>query len=303
MLNDAVDTYLAVRRAAGFKLKDDSFYLHHFAHFATAQGDTHVATESAIGWARQARTESQRATRLNIVIRFARFSHAADSRHDVPPQDVFCFRRHRPISYIYTDAEVRALMDATAQLGPAGPFRPLMYRTLIGLLASTGLRISEALDLCFKDVLADGLLIRETKFGKSRIVPLHSTTQAALEEYLGERGKLATTDDHIFVSRWRRRICRQAVYDTFKQLLTLAGLPRQPGLPRPRIIDFRHSFASNSLVAGPDRRDQVGSHTLALMTYLGHASPASTFWYLESSPALMDHIVHACEHFVEENTP
>ncbi len=216
MLKDDVDTYLAVRRAAGFKLKDDSFYLYHFARFATAQGDIHVITQSAIAWARQARTESQRATRLNIVIRFARFIHAADSRHDVPPQGVFCFRRHRPIPYIYTDAEVQALMNATAQIGPAGSFRPLMYRTLIGLLASTGLRISEALDLCFKDVMIDGLLIRETKFGKSRIVPLHSTTQAALEDYLAERGKLATADDHVFISQWRRQICRQAVYDTFK---------------------------------------------------------------------------------------
>lgn len=303
MLKDAVDTYLAVRRAAGFKLQDDALYLYGFARFATAQGDTHVTSQTAIAWAGHTHSESQRATRLKAVIRFARFSYAADSCHEIPPQGVFCFRRHRPIPYIYTESEIQALMDATAQLGPAGSFRPLTYRTLIGLLASTGLRISETLNLCFKDVLADGLLIRETKFGKSRIVPLHPSTQLALEDYLAERGKLATIDDHVFISMWRRRMCRQAVFNTFKELLKIAGLPRQPGLPRPRLIDFRHSFASNALIAGPDRRDQVGRHTLALMTYLGHASPSSTFWYLESSPSLMDHIVHACEHFVEENTP
>ncbi|MCD2448901.1 tyrosine-type recombinase/integrase [Methylicorpusculum oleiharenae] len=303
MLKDAIDTYLAVRRAAGFKLTDDAFYLFHFARFATAQGDTHVKSQTAIAWAGQARTESQRAIRLKAVIRFARFSYAADNRHEIPPQGVFCFQRHRPIPYLYTEAEIQALMGAAARLEPADSFRPLMYRTLIGLLASTGLRISEALGLCFKDIMADGLLIRKTKFGKSRIVPLHPTTHLALEEYLVERAKLATTDDHLFISKWRRGMCRQTVYATFKELLKMAGLPRQSGLPRPRLIDFRHSFASNALVDGPDRRDQVGRHTLALMTYLGHASPNSTFWYLESSPLLMDHIVRACEHFVEENTP
>jgi len=301
MLKDVVDTYLAVRRAAGYKLKDDAYWLYSFARFATTRGDTHVISQTAIAWAEQTCSESQRSTRLKAVIRFARFSHAADNRHDIPSQGVFCAQHHRPIPYLYTEGEIRALMDAAARLEPAGSFPPLMYRTLIGLLASTGLRISEALGLCFKDITADGLLIRETKFGKTRIVPIHPTTHSALEEYLVVRGKLATTDDHVFISTRRRRMSRQAVYGTFKRLLKAAGLPRQAGLPPPRLIDFRHSFASNALVAGPDRRDQVGRHSLALMTYLGHASPRSTFWYLESSPALMDHIVRACEHFVEEN--
>lgn len=302
MLKNAVDTYLAVRRAAGFKLEDDAFYLYHFARFASAHGDTHVASQTAIAWAGQARSESQRATRLKIVIRFARFSRAADHNHEIPPDGVFCFQRRRPTPYLYTEAEIQALMAATAQLSPAGSFRPLMYRTLIGLLASTGLRISEALGLRFKDIMADGLLIHQTKFGKSRIVPLHPTTRVALDEYLVERGKLVAFDDHLFISMRRRRMCREAIYRTFRELLAAAGLPRQPDRPRPRLIDFRHSFASNALVAGPDRRNHVGRHTLALMTYLGHASPRSTFWYLESSPALMDDIVRVCEQFIEENT-
>lgn len=302
MLKNAVDTYLGVRRAAGFKLKDDAFYLHHFVRFATVCGDTHVTSQTAIAWAGQASSESQRATRLKVIIRFALFSRAADDKHEVPPAGVFCFQRQRPIPYLYTEAEIQALMAATARLGPAGSFRPLMYHTLIGLLAATGLRISEALGLRFKDIMADGLLIHQTKFYKSRIVPLHPTTRIALDEYLVERGKLAAVDDHLFISKWRRRMCRQAVYHTFKELLRAAGLPRQSEQPRPRLIDFRHSFASNALVAGPDRRDHVGRHMLALMTYLGHASPRSTFWYLESSPALMDDIVRVCEQFIEENT-
>lgn len=303
MLRNAVDTYLAVRRAAGFKIEDGAIYLNDFVRFASAQGDTHVASPTAITWAAQARSEAQRATRLKAVIRFARFSHAADHDHEIPPDGVFCSQRRRPPPYLYSEAEIQALMAATTRLGPVGSFRPLMYRTLIGLLASTGLRISEALGLRYKDVRADGLLIDQTKFRKSRIVAIHPTTRAALDEYLVARGKLVSVDDHLFISTWRRRMCRRSVYPTFKELLKAAGLPRQSGQPRPRLIDFRHTYASNALVAGPDRRDHVGRHMLALMTYLGHASPRSTYWYLESSPELMDDIVQVCEKFIEENTP
>jgi integrase len=302
MLINAVDTYLGVCHAAGFKFKDDAFYLYDFARFATTQGDTHVTSQTAITWAGQARLESQRATRLKAIIRFARFSYAADNCHEVPPQGVFCFQRHRPTPYLYSEPEILALMDAAARLGPAGSFRPLMYRTLIGLLATTGMRISEALGLQFKDILTDGLLIRETKFCKNRIVPLHSTARLALERYIDERSKLATINDYLFVSTRHRKMCRQSVYGTFKKLLIASGLPRQFGQPRPRLIDFRHTFASNALLASPEGRDHIGQHMLALMTYLGHAHPSSTFWYFESSPPLMADIVKACEHFIEENT-
>jgi len=303
MLKDAVDTYLAVRRAGGFKLQDDELYLNSFARFAMDQGDTHVVTQTAIAWARQARSEPQRDTRLKIVIRFARFSRATDSRHELPPQGVFNPQRQRPIPYLYSDEEVQALMTHAAQLGPAGSLRPHMYRTLIGLLAATGLRISEALGLCFQDVTSDGLVIRETKFRKSRLVPLHPTTRTALEDYLVKRTQLATDDDHLFVSLRRRPLSRRTIYPTFRRLLTATGLPRTPGRPQPRLIDFRHTFASKVLLTSPDNRDHIGRHMLALTTYLGHAHVSSTFWYLESSPQLMGDIAQACERFIEENTP
>jgi integrase len=303
MINDAVKAYLAIRRAAGYKLQDDAVYLGSFAQFATERGDTHVVSHSAIAWAKATRSESQRATRLRAVIRLARFSHAADPRHEIPPEGVFCVHRRRPIPYLYTDAETKALMAATCELGPEGSFRPLMYRTLIGLLAATGLRISEALALRAGDLTNDGLLIRHSKFGKSRLVVLHETTRLALQAYHCERAKLAAFDDYLFVSTRKRRMRRQTVYPTFLRLLQAAGLPREGRQRRPRLMDFRHSFASTVLAAGPDRRDRVGRHTLALTTYLGHASPASTFWYLQSSPALMDDIVAVCERFLEEKIP
>jgi integrase len=243
MLKEAVDTYLAVRRATGFKLQDDAWYLSSFARFASAQGETHVVAQTAITWAGLARSESQRAARLKAVIRFARFSRAADDRHELPPQGVFRPQRHRPIPYLFSPEEIQALMAHAAQLGPAGSLRPQMYSTLIGLLAATGLRISEALGLCFQDMTPDGLVIRETKFRKSRLVPLHPTTRAALEAYLVKRTQLATEDEHVFVSLRRRPLSRTTVYPTFTRLLAAAGVPRTSGHSKPRLIDFRHNPA------------------------------------------------------------
>ena len=300
MLKETVDTYLAVRRAGGFKLVDDEIYLNSFARFATEQGETHIRTQTAINWAGQASSEPQRAVRLKAVIRLARFSHTVDSHHEIPPQDVFCTRRERPTPYLFSADEIQALMAQAGQLGPKGSLRPQVYQTLIGLLAATGLRISEALSLRFQDLTIDGLIIRETKFHKSRQVPLHATTRTALDSYLTKRRQLATVDDHLFISRRCRPLQRRTVHTTFRQLIDAAGLPRQSGQPRPRLIDFRHSFASNALLECPDNRDHISRHTLALMTYLGHAHPSNTFWYLEQSPQLMSDIAQACERLTEE---
>jgi len=302
MLSDAVETYLTIRRAAGFQLHDDARYLTDFARFATARGETHVVAQTAIAWAAQAPSEPQRAIRLNAVGRFAHFSHAADSQHELPPQGIFAARRLRPTPYLFRNEEVQALMHHALQLRPIDSLRPHTYWTLIGLLAVTGLRISEALGLRFPDVTADGLVIRETKFRKNRLVPLHPTTHAALERYLVRRTQLAVADDHLFVSLRGRRLHRTGVSHTFVALLAAAGLARPPGRARPRLIDFRHTFASTALLTSPDSREQIGSHTLALMTYLGHAHVSSTFWYLERSPQLMDDIAQTCERFVEEAT-
>lgn len=223
-----------------------------------------------------------------MVIRFARFAHAADVRHEVPPQGVFCNQRHRPTPYLYTEEDIRALIAQASRIGPARTLRGQTYSTLIGLLAATGLRVSEALGLRFQDVTADGLVIREAKFHKNRLVPIHPTTLAALEQYLRERRRIIVDDDHLFLTTRLRPLSVDAVYPIFHRLLALCGLPRQAGQQRPRLIDFRHSFASSALLACPHARDHVESHMLALMNYLGHALPSSTYWYLESSPQLME---------------
>jgi integrase len=302
MLSQTVDRYLAVRRSLGFKLTNVEIYLNSFAQFAAARGDTHITVRSAIDWASQSKSESQRATRLNTVVRLAQFSQAEDTRHEVPPDNVFCRHRNRPRPYIYTQQEIQALMTEALKLNPVNSLRPHLYNTLIGLLAATGLRISEALSLRFDCITKEGLVIRETKFHKTRLLPLHETTRGALERYVMVRKKIDFADDHLFVSRKRRRLSKSAVYTTFHQLLIAAGISNKPGQPRPRLIDFRHTFATTSLADCPNSRDHVGSHLLALQTYMGHAHVGCTYWYLENTPHLMRDIAQACSLFVEENT-
>ena len=299
MLSNAVNTYLSVRRALGFKLKTVEGYLRSYADFATARGDIRVVSNTAIEWAGLATLQNQRANRLNVLIRFARFARAEDSCHEIPPANIFCGRRYRRTPYIFTDEEVQRLMLHAARLGPPGTLRPHTYSTLFGLLASTGLRISEALSLRFDDVTPEGLVIRETKFRKSRLVALHETAALALRHYLLRRGKFANCDDHVFVSCRGGKLSYKIAATTFQEVLKAAGVQGKPNGPKPRLHDFRHRFAVKALQACPDGRDRVTRHMLALSTYMGHACLRSTYWYLESTPQLMKDIAGVCESFLQ----
>ena len=299
MLSNAVNTYLSVRRALGFKLKTVEGYLRSYADFATARGDIRVVSNTSIEWAGLATLQNQRANRLNVVIRFARFARAEDSCHEIPPANIFCGRRYRRTPYIFTDEEVQRLMLHSARLGPPGTLRPHTYSTLFGLLASTGLRISEALSLRFDDVTSEGLVIRETKFRKSRLVALHETAALALRHYLLRRGKFANCDDHVFVSCRGGKLSYKIAATTFQEVLKAAGVQGKPNGPKPRLHDFRHRFAVKALQACPDGRDRVTRHMLALSTYMGHACLRSTYWYLESTPQLMKDIAGVCESFLQ----
>lgn len=296
MLVQAVDDYLAVRRAAGFKLKTAERYLRYFTHFADARGETHVRAKSAIDWAAEAKTEVERHRRYQCLIDFARFIHAEEPCHEIPPAHVFCGYLPRPTPYLFTDDELRRLIGAAARLGPPGSLRPQTYTTLFTLLAVTGLRPAEAYALCRDDIAHDGLTIRNTKFGKSRLVPIHDSTRCALEHYLEQRARIGGDDAHVFVSLAGRPLSACLVSRLFRQLLQRAGLPDRPG--RPRVHDLRHRFATRALEACSGAREHVGAHMLALTTYLGHAHVGSTYWYLESTPQLMTDIAARCEDFV-----
>jgi integrase/recombinase XerD len=253
MLIQAVDTYLAIRRAAGFALDPIERCLHNFAQFATARGDTHVVATTAIDWAKMSRSEAQRHYRLQAVTRFARFMYAEDLQHEIPPAGLFRGRRQRPIPYIFSDDEIQQLLREARRLGPSETLRPHTYSTLFGLLAVTGMRISEARSLHLKDLTADGLIIRESKFHKSRLLPLHETTHAALERYLDHRRHVAGADPHLFVTRRHGKLSYTVVKETFYQVLQAAGIPREPGRRRPRLIDLRH-YAGSPVMPNEERK-------------------------------------------------
>ena len=296
MLVKAIDNYLTVRRAVGFKLITTERYLRYFVRFARARGDTFVRGTTVVDWAAQASTDAERKRRYQCVLRFARFIHAEEPRHEIPPTHVFYGRIHRPTPYLFTDNELHRLICAAGRLGPPGSLRPNTYKTLFTLLAVTGLRPTEACALRYDDISPDGLVIRETKFRKSRLVPIHDTTRTALANYREHRSGIAAQDDHLFVSLAQRPLSPCLVSRTFRQLLLAAKLPDHPG--QPRVYDLRHRFATRTLETCSGNHDHVSRHMLALTTYLGHAHIESTYWYLESTPQLMTDIAIHCEDFV-----
>jgi integrase len=297
----AIDTYLAVRHAAGFDLSTQGYLLRSFARFSSERGEAHVRTQTVVQWASLAPSAEQRDTRMKTVARFARHVHAEDDRHEVPPKGFFGYRKKRRVPFIYSRSDIERLVGAASRLRPTGSLRPHTYSTLFALLASTGLRISEALALRFEDVTPEGLHIRNTKFQKSRLVPLHPTAEAGLQRYLVRRKLIPMEGDHVFVSD-RGPLCRTSVYSTFLRLLKTAGLERSPGGRRPRIHELRHTFAVRALEGSPEGRDDIGRHMLALTTYMGHAAIQSTYWYLQVTPQLMKDISEACEAFHQQET-
>lgn len=295
MLMSSIDRYLELRRALGYKLDTDEVMLRSFARFAQQRKQIHIASPTVLAWAAGSTTARQRDKRTRAIVGFARFLHAEDSRHEIPPRPLPCSAHIRPLPHIFSQQEILRLAQAAAQLPPLGSLRPLMFSTLYSLLAVTGLRISEALSLRLDDVTPDGLVIRDTKFHKNRLVPLHETTTCALERYLARRLRVASEDDHLFVSLKGTPLCYATASRTFRQLCASAKLDGAPPARRPRLHDLRHTAAVRALEACPHARDQVTPHMLALSTYLGHGSVRGTYWYLQSSPRLMHDVAGAAE--------
>lgn len=294
-----IDAFLALRRAVGFQLETEEYLRHDFARWAAARGETHVRAQAAMEWAAETRSPWQRERRLRTVATFARHARAEDTRHEVPPIFVFGHKHIRPVPHVYSPDEVQRLLVAASRLAPTWPLRPQVFTTLFGLLASTGLRVSEALDLCFDDVIADGLIIRKTKFNKTRLVPLHPTSATALDRYLDVRRRASTVSDYVFISPKGGRLSYRTVLAWFLRHSREAGLRKGPGTRGPRIHDLRHTFAVRALESSPASASPVGPHIRALSTYLGHTHVADTCWYLHATPQLMRGVADACERFLE----
>lgn len=292
MLTTAATTYLAVRRATGFALRNQGFQLKSFAAFSEARGHRYICGAVAIEWAGLGRSVLQRARRLGTVIRFARYLRAEDARHEVPPAIFGTEKAPRPAPYILTTEQIRRLINA-ASGSMSRALCAATYSTLFALLACTGLRVSEAIRLRFDDITADGLVIQRTKFRKSRLVPVHETARAGLERYLHQRRPYAPFNDHVFVSVQRKPLRVADVDRAFRIAVRHAGLPVGPRRPTPHAL--RHAFATWALYTCPDGRDAVTRHMLALSTYLGHSTVAQTYWYLEAVPDLMRDIAEQAE--------
>ena len=293
----AIDRYLALRRSVGFVLSNAQYLLHSFAAFAADRQQRYIRTATVIDWASRASSSAQRRTRYQTVRQFAEHVHLEDLRHDLPPPRHFGRSKTRRVPRIYTAAEIDRLVMAATQLSPGDALRPQTYSTLISLLAATGLRISEALHLRYDDVMPDGLLIRKTKFQKTRLVPLHETAVAGLGGYLAHRRTVHLATDYVFVDDNGQPLEYGTVYRVFGRLALSAGIAPLRG-HRPRLHELRHTFALRALQATPAGRQRIGQHMLALTTYLGHVSIDSTYWYLESTPELLADIASAGEAFL-----
>jgi len=294
----SVETYLAMRRAVGFTLSNTEYLLRSFANFATDLKETHIRTGTAIDWASQAKSVAQRHTRHQTICRFAQYLRIEDSRHELPPANHFGYRKTRRVPHIYSRDEIDGLVLAATRLPSSDLLLPKTYAALISLLAATGLRISEALHLLVSDITSNGLLIRRTKFQKTRLVPLHATAVTGLARYLTHRQEARCGGDHVFVSGAGQPLVYWKVHSVFRTLLKTAGIKPSDGR-WPRIHELRHTLAVRALESSPTGRQRIGQHMLALATYLGHVNINATYWYLETTPELLLDIAVVAENFVQ----
>ena len=294
-LEDRLAGYLAVRRALGYRLARAEKLLAQFIECINEQGETTITTDSALAWATlpPSTGSNWHAHRLSVVRGFAAHVHALDPAHELISQDLLPQRPRRAVPYLYTDAEIRALMDATCVI--ATPHRAATMRTLIGLLAVTGMRIGEAIRLNQGDIdhQRDVLTVVESKFGKSRELAVQEATSAALRACLARRDRPVPAEptDAVFTSAVGTRLTYCNVHLAFKQIVKHAGLVPRSTVCRPRPHDIRHTFAVNTLLdayrndAGDGERIQA--RIALLCTYLGHVNPGSTYWYLQAAPELL----------------
>jgi integrase len=286
---EAVEEYLRLRRALGYKLARQGHLLHDFACYLDTHGADHVTVDLAIAWSTLPRQVQPIwwHQRLGVVRGFASHQVAIDPRTEVPPKDLLVRRSHRRAPYLYSSSQITSLMRAAGML--RYPLKAATYETLIGVLACTGMRVGEAIRLDRADVNLDcGVItVLHSKFGKSRRLPLHKTTALALVTYDRRRDELCPhpKDDSFFVSLRGTRLDNSVVDVVFRALIQNAGIQTASG--NPRAHDLRHTFAVETLVTWYRSGTDVDARLPILSTYMGHTSPSSTYWYLQAAPELL----------------
>jgi integrase len=290
-LHSALKRYLSMRKGLGYKYQHQTRRLADFVSFMERRGATTITTKLAMEWATlPPDRHASWALRLTDVRGFARHIANIDPKTEVPPAGILPgLKRAKP--YVYSDAEIDALLAAALSLPPAGGLRRWTYHYLFGLIAVTGMRLSEAIGLQRDDVdLEAGVLtVRLTKFGKSRLVPLHPTTSAALRNYAERRDAqfVSRCAPHFFVAERGGPLLHQYVHRVFWRLSREIGLRRPGDRTGPRVHDFRHRFAIRTLLGWYREGTDVEKKLPALSTYLGHTCVRDTYWYLSACPELM----------------
>ncbi|RJQ66023.1 MAG: integrase [Desulfobacteraceae bacterium] len=292
-LRKAVENYLTMRRSLGFKLRDMGYNLHHFVAFMEQQGASVITAELALRWAQlpQGVQPAYWASRLSYVRSFARYLSATDPRTAIPPMGLLPYRNKRATPYIYSDKQIEQILKAAKSLPPSTGLRPWTYYNLFGLMAVTGMRISEVIHLDRDDVNLDQklLTVRLTKFSKSRLLPLHSSTVKKLKLYLHRRDQLypRSAATRFFLSNRGTALTDCMVRWTFVKLSRQVGLRKAGDRFGPRLHDLRHRFAVTTLVHWYQTGVDVEQLLPVLSTYLGHAHVTDTYWYLSAIPELL----------------
>ena len=292
-LRKALHDYLALRRALGFKLTSQGKLLHSFVDYADRQGVIFITRDFVLRWALSSPHGQLTycARRLNVVRRFAEYRAGADPRTDVPPRGLLRERYRRKLHYVYSDRDIQKIVRAALRLPAHRGLRATTFATIFGLLAITGLRISECLSLNREDVdLAKGILhVRHSKFDKSRLVPLHPSACDALKRYARLRDRIFPhlKDQRFFISEVGAGLSLSQAYHTFCKLTRSISL-RKPRMEHPpRLHDFRHGFAIRTLERLYQTGADVERQLPVLATYLGHVDVVGTYWYLTATPELL----------------
>lgn len=289
-LDGRLEDYLRTRRALGYRLEREERWLRQLLDCLQAAGSELLTSELTISWARQPSTAQPRywAQRLGCARKFARYLHAIDPATEIPPTGVFPAPRHRPMPFLWSGEQIRTLLNEAGRLRPA--LRALTCQTLFGLLAVSGMRLGEAVGLARGDVDFDTavITIRHAKFDRPRIVPLHPTVNTALRDYARQRDQLCPQprSDAFFVSSRGNTLQRTTVDATLRQLTTAMGI--RTATVHPRAHDLRHSFAVHTLLRWMHDGGSVDERITVLSSYLGHVSPAGTYWYLTAVPELLE---------------
>ena len=302
MLSLAKD-YLTERRALGFDLRIPGDQITAFARFVDEAGHTGpLTTRITLDWVQgRARRAISWARRLDVLRPFARYLARLDPATEFPQTAIFGSSHRRLAPHIYSDEEICDLLAAARRLAPYGGLRPATYETIFGLIAATGLRISEALHLRCGDVDHDQgvLTVRNTKFRKSRHVPMHPTVATALNRYMAVRSRHGATnrDSSLFLSSSGGLLPKRTIHGVFQRLRAELGWTARGAYAQARIHDLRHTFICRRVQLWHEHGADIGNAMAALSTYVGHAKVSDTYWYLTGVPDLMAIVGERFEQF------